>query len=322
MKRTVSICLAAVLAASAFAGCSGNSSPTARDSAKLKILTTIAPQYDWLVNITQGAKDVELTMLLDSGADLHSFQPSADDLYSISNADVFVYTGGESDKWVDKALKNSTDVLAVNLMELLGDKAKQEEAVEGMQTDGHEDSEEAAEYDEHIWLSLKNAEYVCEKICGKLSEKDSANKDVYEKNTKAYTQKLHKLENEYEKAVKDAKFNTLLFADRFPFRYLTDDCNLKYYAAFSGCSAETEASFETVKFLSDKLSELKLPAVMTIDGSDKKIAETVRENSSNKDAEILTLDSMQSMKSADIKNGNDYIKVMTNNLEVLKKALG
>ncbi len=301
MKKIVSIILAAALALSVFAGCSGKSD---KDKSKLKILTTIAPQYDWLKNLTDGAKDVELNMLLDTGADLHSFQPSTDDIYQISSCDVFVYTGGNSDKWVDNALKNNEKVLAINLMELLGDKAKEEETVEGMQAEEEEEEEGGKEYDEHIWLSLKNADYICEKITEKLSEKDSKNKDVYEKNQKSYSEKLKKLDGEYENSVRNAQNNTLIFADRFPFRYMTDDYKLKYYAAFVGCSAETEASFKTVKFLADKLTELKLPALMTIDGSDQKIAKT-----------------MQSMKHDDIEKGNDYIKVMKDNLEVLKKAL-
>ncbi len=302
MKKIVSIILAAALTLSVFAGCSGKSD---KDKGKLKILTTIALQYDWLKNLTDGAKDVELNMLLDTGADLHSFQPSTDDIYQISSCDVFVYTGGNSDKWVDNALKNNEKVLAINLMELLGDKAKEEETVEGMQAEEEEEEEGGKEYDEHIWLSLKNADYICEKI----------------KNQKSYSEKLKKLDGEYENSVRNAHNNTLIFADRFPFRYMTDDYKLKYYAAFVGCSAETEASFKTVKFLADKLTELKLPALMTIDGSDQKIAKTVRDTSEIKNAEILTINSMQSMKHDDIEKGNDYIKVMKDNLEVLKKAL-
>lgn len=332
MKRILTYLIIASLIVTAFSACSGNSSANkpydkSGDEAKFKIIATIAPEYDWVKNIVGDAENVEVNMLLDTGADLHSFQPSTEDIYQISTCDVFVYTGGESDKWVDGALKNSKDVLALNLMELLGDRAKEEETVEGMQEEEEEEEEnkgenEAPGYDEHVWLSLKNASALCTSISEKLGEKDTKNKETYEKNAKAYTEKLKKLDGEYENAVKSAKYNTLLFADRFPFRYMTDDYSLKYYAAFAGCSAETEASFETIKFLSDKLAELKLPAVMTIDGSDQKIAKTVRENSGNKTAEILTLDSMQSMKSDSIKSGNDYIKVMTNNLEVLKKALG
>ncbi len=325
MKILVSIITAAVLALSVFAGCSGNAGQ--KTGAKLKILTTIAPQYDWLTNITEGAKNVDVDMLLDNGIDLHSFQPSTDDIYQITSCDVFVYTGGESDKWADNALKNNTKVLAINLLDLLGSKAKEEQAVEGMQEEAHEENEdeeheEGSEYDEHVWLSVKNAEFLCEKISEKLGEKDSENKELYAKNTKEYIEKLKKLDAEYAEAVKKAKYDTLIFADRFPFRYLTDDYNLKYYAAFSGCSAETEASFETVKFLADKLTGLKLPAIMTIDGSDKKIAETVRETSDNKTAEIYSLNSMQSMRKSNVDKGDDYITAMEYNLDVLKKALG
>lgn len=325
MRKFISVILAAVLALCALGGCSGGKDPN--QGGKLKILTTIAPQYDWLKNITKGAKNVSVDMLLSNGIDLHSFQPSTDDIYQITSCDVFIYTGGESDSWVNNALKNNKKVLAINLLDLLGDKAKQEEAVEGMQEDKHktskkENQDEAPEYDEHVWLSIKNAEFLTEKLSGKLSEKDSDNKELYEQNTKEYIKKLQTLDAEFTDAIGKAKYNTLIFADRFPFRYLTDDYNLKYYAAFSGCSAETEASFETVKYLSDKLTELNLPAIMTIDGSDKKIAATVRETSDNKTAEIYSLNSMQSMRKSNVDRGNDYIEVMEYNLNVLKKALG
>ena len=325
MKRFLALILAVIMAATIFAGCS---SAPAKDEGKLNIVTTIFPEYDWVSNITSGAEDVNITLLLENGADLHSYQPTAEDIVKISSCDVFIYVGGESDKWVDDALKGATnkEMTVINLLDILGTKAKEEETVEGMQAekeekDGKEEAEEEAELDEHVWLSLKNASMLCGKISDKLSEKDAKNKELYSKNTENYLKKLNELDARY-KAVKDsAKYDTLIFADRFPFRYLIDDYNLKYYAAFSGCSAESEASFETVAFLAKKLDELKLPALMKIDGSDGKIANTVLQTSNQKNAQILELDSMQSVNKKDIEDGKTYLSIMESNLAVFTQAV-
>ena len=184
-----------------------------------------------------------------------------------------------------------------------------------------DDEEEEEEKDEHVWLSLKNASVLCDDIANELGNIDTANKDLYKSNAEAYKAELANLDSEYKAAVDSASVKTLLFGDRFPFRYLVDDYGLEYYAAFAGCSAESEASFETIVFLSEKTDELGLPAIMTIEGSDQKIAETVKENTSSKDQKILILNSLQSTTSADIENGTTYLSVMTENLEVLKEAL-
>ena len=148
-----------------------------------------------------------------------------------------------------------------------------------------------------------------------------ADKDIYEKNATDYISKLEALDAEYDNAVKSGSKKTVLFADRFPFRYLVDDYGLDYYAAFVGCSAETEASFETITFLSKKVDELGLSSILTIEGQDKKIADTVKQNTSKKDQEILTMDSLQSTTSKDVEGGVTYLSVMEGNLEVLKEAL-
>ena len=147
------------------------------------------------------------------------------------------------------------------------------------------------------------------------------NKDVYASNAAAYQEKLSDLDTEYQNTVDSAKQNTLLFADRFAFRYLVDDYGLNYYAAFSGCSAESEASFKTVTFLADKLDELGVKTVLTIEKSDDRIAQTVIENTETKDQKILELNSMQSITSDEIADGVTYLSVMEDNLNVLKEAL-
>lgn len=306
---------------------------------KLKIVCTIFPEYDWTRQILgERLDDTELTLLLKNGSDLHSYQPTVWDMVKISDADLFVYVGGESDFWVEDVLENAKnpDLKTLNLMEILETYIKEEEHVEGMQeVRGHEpeaeeehghDMEEAdhdheTEYDEHVWLSLRNAKIVCEAIKNALCELDEAYSSAYEQNFSDYSEKLQKLDAEYTETAEQASAPVLLFGDRFPFRYLADDYGLSYYAAFSGCSAETEASFETITFLAEKADELHLPAVLAIDGSDQKIARTIAGNTRTGDQEVLVLDSMQSVSEQDRKNGEDYLSIMNRNLGVLKKAL-
>ena len=347
----------------------------------LKIVTTIFPEYDWVREILgENPAGAEVTMLLDNGADLHSYQPTAEDIMRISTCDVFIYVGGESDKWVDDALKEAVnpDMKVIDLMDVVGDAAKEEEVIEGMESDDHDhedadhedadhedadhedadhedadhedadhedaDHEDAdyedadhedddhededhhheggeKEYDEHVWLSLKNAEKIVGAIAETLGTLDTANKAVYDSNAAAYRESLTKLDTEYKNAVDAGKTKTLLFGDRFPFRYMVDDYGLSYFAAFVGCSAETEASFETITFLSGKVDELGLKCVFKIDGSDGKIAETIVENTKTKDQKVLTLNSMQSITAQDMADGAKYLKIMEDNLSVLSEGL-
>ncbi|WP_407428942.1 metal ABC transporter substrate-binding protein [Treponema sp.] len=304
------------------------------DGQKLKIVTTIFPEYDWVKEIVgENADNIELTLLLNNGVDLHSYSPSVKDIAKIAGSDIFIYVGGESDEWVEDVLKNAKnpDLKAINLLEVLGERVKEEEIVEGMEHEHehnhhesehhHDEHEEEPEYDEHVWLSLRNAKILCGAICDALSEKDSANSSIYKANLLSYTKKLDALDSEYTKTVKTAGTKTLLFGDRFPFRYLVDDYGLTYYAAFAGCSAESEASFKTIAFLSEKVNELNLKSVCQIESGNGKIAKTVISNSKNKKAKVLTFDSMQSVTAKQIKKGADYLGIMEKNLSVLKEAL-
>lgn len=325
IKKILSAFICLILMTSIFAGC-GSSSGSDKDSQKLKIVTTIFPEYDWVRNILGDKKnDVDLTMLIDSGVDLHSYQPSTDDIVKISKCDIFIYVGGESDKWVDDALKQASnkDMVVIDLFDVLGDKLKEEEHKEGMQDEehDHDHDEEEKETDEHVWLSLKNAVTLCNAICDKICEKDAGNKDTYKDNTKAYTDKLTKLDEQYSEAVSGAKNKTLVFGDRFPFRYLVDDYGLDYYAAFAGCSAESEASFETVAFLAKKIDELELKYIFTLEGSKGDIAKTIKESTKSKDQQIVTLDSLQSVTKKDVDGGVTYLDEMEKNLNVLKDVL-
>ena len=339
MKKITALLLALMMLAGVLAGC-GKPQDTGK-AGKLKVVTTIFPEYDWVRAILgDKADNAEVTMLLDNGVDLHSYQPTADDIVKISDCDLFVYVGGESDGWVENALKNAANrnMKVINLLEVLGDSVKTEETVEGMQEDGHdhghshdehdEEHDEAEghdhgeEKDEHVWLSLKNAQALCVTLADALCAIDPDNKNTYIANAAAYRDKLAALDADYKAAVEGAAHKTVLFGDRFPFRYLVDDYGLRYYAAFAGCSAETEASFETVSFLAKKVDELGLPCVLTIEGTQHKIAETIVQNTAEKNQKVLTMDSMQSTTSKDVANGTTYLSVMEKNLSVLKEALG
>ena len=301
MKK-IFVLLAALLTAINFSGC-GTDKPA---SDKIKVVATIFPAYDWTREIIGGDEHFALTLLGGSGVDLHSFQPSAQDIMTIADCDVFIYVGGESDEWVGDALKQATNknMLVVKLLDALGDKIKQEEH------DGD------VEDDEHVWLSLRNAQILCDAITDALTKAAPAQVDTLKANDAAYKSKLAALDEKYREALTAAQGKTLLFGDRFPFRYLADDYGLKYFAAFAGCSAETEASFQTIKFLAGKVDELNLPCVLTIEGTNHKIAETIIASTARQNQKILVLNSMQGKI-----DGETYLSVMEKNLSVLKTAL-
>ena len=323
MKRITAIVLCIVLVCAAFCGCSANETKGENNGDKLKIVTTIFPIYDWVKNIAGAGAQVD--MLVDTGVDLHSFQPTVEDIMEIAECDVFIYVGGESDKWVDDALKEKSgqDTVVIKLMDVLKDKIKEEELKEGMEDaeEGEEEEEEEPEYDEHIWLSLKNAVISCEAIRDELSKADGKNSQNYKDNALSYIAGLNTLDGEYRQTAENAKVKTLVFADRFPFRYMVDDYGLDYYAAFLGCSAESEASFETIVFLSGKVDELGLKNIIKIEGSDGSIAQTVRDNTAGRDQKILTLDSLQSVTAQDAASGASYLDTMRKNLTALQTAL-
>lgn len=315
-----------------------NSEQAANNGKKISVVATIYPQYAWLKEILGNQADsLNLTLLVKNGMDLHSYKPSAADIATIAKADMIVYVGGESDKWIEKALEATPNEkrVQVNLLEALGDRVKAEEIVEGMQAEEehehhhehaeeHEDEHhhhEEAENDEHIWLSLKNAELLVMNLADALSKADTTHATEYHMNAALYIAKISALDAQYRAATDSAHFKTILFGDRFPFRYLVDDYGIKYFAAFVGCSAESEASFETVAFLAGKMDSLALPAIFTIDGSNGKIARAVLDASKkSKETPVLTLNSMQSIKNSQMDSAN-YLDIMRENLEVIKKAL-
>ena len=287
---------------------------------KLHIVCTIFPQYDWVRELTKGAQNVEVTLLEDSGADLHNFQPSAADKVSILNSDLFVYTGGESDDWARTLLENAEkDVRSLDLIEALGERALTEE--EGIEESGGHDHEHEDEIDEHIWLSVQNAQVLVSAIQEELCAVDEENAALYQSNAASYLAELSALEEAFEETISSAKRSVLVFADRYPFRYLAHDYGLTCYAAFSGCSAESEASFATILALVKHVEENALPYVVVLENSTQGIAKQVIDNTKSKDQGILVLNSLQSVTREDIESGATYLGLMKEDLAVLKTAL-
>ena len=334
MKKIIIILLSVALIAGMLAACGKPNDetttlPAAPAAEKHSVVTTIFPVYDWVRSLLGSrAADYDITMLLDSGVDLHNYQPSAADIVKISNCDVFIYVGGESDGWTQDVLAQAEnkDMIVINLLETLGDRVKAEEVKEGMEPEHEEEPDDAEdgeeeEYDEHVWLSLKNAAILCAYIADRLAEAAPEDKADIEANAAAYAEQLNALDARYEAAVNAAKVKTLLFGDRFPFRYLVDDYGLDYFAAFVGCSAETEASFETIAFLANKVDELGLNAIMQIETADGSIDETIKNTSKAKNQTIYTLDSLQSATAKDVADGKTYLGTMEANLATLTEAL-
>lgn len=325
-----------------------------KDGYAVSVVTNTFPAYDWVKNITEGT-DVEVTNLTDNGVSLHNYEPSAQDIEKIAKSNLFLYVGGESDEWAPDAAKQAPNAKVLNMLEILGDAVKEEEVKEGMEHDhdhehgdedhdhehgdedhdhehedadhddhdhdhdhDHEHDHEEIEYDEHVWLSVKNAKTISKAIADALCEIDAKNADTFKKNYEAYAAKLDALQNDFDEMRKVAKQDTILVADRFPFRYLVSDLDLDYFAAFVGCSAESEASFETISFLAQKVDELGLKHIIKLAGSDGKIADTVKNASMTKDQDIIEMTSMENASSND---GKTYIDYTQMNLDALKKAL-
>ena len=328
-KITAALLSGAVALGAASCGSGENVSSIGGDPDKIQVVCETFPAYDWARELTRGREDrFEITYLLEKGTDIHSFQPTAEDILRISKCDMFVYIGGESDRWTQDALAGASNkkMKKLALLETVGPSAKTEEVKEGMQAEEEEHEEsgehsEAPEYDEHVWLSVRNAAAVCEKMAAELSELDEAGRDTISADLSAYKEKLDALDRDFKALADGAKNRTLIFGDRFPFRYFTEDYGFDYYAAFAGCSAETEASFETVTFLSGKVDELGAKTVYTIENSDGRIARAVIDSSKAKDAKTAVLDSIQSLNSDRVRSGETYLSIMQKNYEVLKDTV-
>ncbi len=292
-----------------FSGC-----VTPTSSSELQILCTGFSAYDWVSQILNGTHHATVSLLGSNSADLHSYQATVADLAAISDCDLLVYIGGTSDTWVEEALKNPRNPNRKTLALLdLADRLDHEHS-EGTEEHDHED-------EEHVWLSIKYAIKAVDTIAQTMTEMDPANAEQYLANAQRYIQELQELDDRYQQCVDTAARKTLLFADRFPFRYLTEDYGLIYHAAFEGCSAEVEAGFSTIAFLAKKADELALPAILVIETGDQVIAQTVIDNTQTKNQQILILDSIQGNGKQRINSGMTYLGIMEQNLHVLQTAL-
>ncbi len=319
------LCCAAILCL-LLVSCSSVADPLVSSSAdtqekeNLEIVTTIFPLYDWVKEMSKDT-DAQITWLTDTGVDLHSYQPSAADIRKISDCDLLLYVGGTSDEWITEVLAEISNpkMHVVCLLDELSDLVLEEEQTEGMMAQSH--SQKHTDPDEHIWMSPSCAAVCCQCIAEELEEIAPDNKELYEANTSAYLSELDTLNAAYEEMTAQAARDTLLVADRFPFRYLTNEYHLNYYAAFSGCSAETGASFETIIFLADQIDEQNLPVILKLKESTPDLAETIRSASGKNNVQILSMDAMQSVTASDVENGVSYLSIMEDNFTVLQQAL-
>lgn len=329
MKRFVCTALVLMLVLSSLVGCE-----RADDDGKIEVVCTVFPIYDWVQNLLGECDDVSLRLLVNRGTDPHSYTPTPTDIAAIHACDVLIYVGGESDAWVNDVLETTKnrDIKIIGLLDMLGDRAHFEETVDGMQCEDedchdhehdheHEGGEEHGAYDEHVWLSLKNAALICDGLADELSCVLPDMSEQIRANCDEYIASLAALDSRFEETVAAKKDKLLIFADRFPFRYLIEDYSLDYFAAFSGCSADSEASFETVVFLSDKLRENGTGALIILESSTKDLADAIISNSGCEGVEILVMDSMQSITARDIDVGVTYLSIMEKNLAVISTAL-
>ncbi|NLW78707.1 MAG: zinc ABC transporter substrate-binding protein [Ruminococcaceae bacterium] len=323
--------LAAVLAIALLAGCApsgpaasgtpsaGTGQPAGAEPGKLSVVTTVFPQYDFTREIA--GDHITLTMLLPPGAESHSYEPTPQDIITIQNCDVFIYVGGESDAWIEDILASmdTADKTVLTLMDMV--EVKEELVVEGMEEehgDASPDEAEPAEYDEHVWTSPKNAMLIVQALADTLCTLDAANADAYRQNADAYLARLTELDAAFEAVVSTAARNTLIFGDRFPFRYFADAYGLSYYAAFPGCSTQSEPSAATVAFLIDKVKAEGIPVVFHIELSSEKMADTICEDTG---AQKRLFHSCHNVSKAELDAGTSYLSLMLQNVEALKEAL-
>lgn len=319
MRKMFTVITAMALFVLLITGCGAQKEqPTQKDDTKqpLKIVTTIFPPYDFASQITQGKASV--SMLLPPGAESHSYEPTPQDILKIQNCDVFIYTGGDADAWVDKILSSmdTSKMTIIKMMDCVP--TVEEQVVEGMQPDEDEAESSGPEYDEHVWTSPANAMKITQSISDELCKLDPDNKTYFQKNTQDYIDKIGKVDQEFKDIVSHASRKTIVFGDRFPLRYFADEYGLKYYAAFPGCSTETEPSVNTIKYLVDKVKAEKIPVVFYIEFSNHKTADSICEATG---AKALMFQSCHNVTKKDLDSGKSYVDIMTENAQKLKEAL-
>ncbi len=307
MKKYILIMI--ILSTVLLSGC------TKVEEKNLNIVAVNFPSYDFARAITKNSKDVKLEMLVNPGEEVHTFEPTPKDIIGIQKSDIFIYTGGESDNWVEDIIKDidKNKTIIIKLMDLV--ELKEEETTEGMEI---EEEHEEEEYDEHVWTSLKNSTKIIKQIEEIIEKKDSKNKNLYISNTDKYLSEINQVDQNITEIVNSSKRKELIFGDRFPLRYFTDDYNLKYYAAFPGCAEETEASAKTLKYLIDKVKEDNIPVVFKIEASNGLVANQIAEETKTK---VLEFNSAHNISKKEFDSGTTYVDIMKQNAKVLKEAL-
>lgn len=311
--------IAAVLTGAVLLG--GCGTPASVTTDKISVVCTNFPEYDWTMQLLAGHEEsFEVTYLLENGMDIHNYQPTAADVARISGCDLFICVGGESEYWVADVVTEAVnpDMQVIRLLDEID--ALEEELLPGMQT--REDDAEEPETDEHVWLSVKNAGRCCASISRALCALDSSHAQTYSANLAAYQAQLDALDAAFYETYAETETPVLVVADRFPFRYFIEDYPYTCYAAFAGCSAETEASFQTIAFLAEQADANGVDTIFTIEGGGSDIAQAVAANTKDCGKRIAKLNSLQSVTRRQIDDGATYISLMEENLTVLKEAAG
>ena len=310
MKKVLLV-LIIIIGAFAITGCNK------QDSNKITIIASSFPGYDFARALTKDIKNVEVKMLLKPGSEMHSYEPTPQDIININNSKLFIYIGGDSDNWIDGLLKdiNTDNTKLVKLMDLVD--LVEEEEVEGMEEE-HEEEEEETEYDEHVWTSPQNAITILKKLKEEIIKVEGIDNDKVEKNENYYEKELSNIDSQFKEIVLNAKRKEVIFGDRFPLRYFVDAYGLKYYAAFPGCSEQTEASAKTISFLIDKVKKDKIPVVFHIELSSGKIAQTIADETGTK---VLVFKTGHNISQSDFDAGITYVDIMKDNINVLREAL-
>ena len=317
--RLMAVILAAGIAAAAVTGCGVKQEEP--DDGKLKIVTTIFPQYDFVRAIAGGTGAVNVRMLLSPGEEVHSYEPTPLDIKEIQNCDLFIYVGAENDVWVDRILENMGDKRPETLRLVDLTETVAEESVEGMMEEKGHDHEESREEeaDEHVWTSPVKAAEITEAIAQKMAELDPPNADNYLANAQDYEAKILDLDAQFRQIAENAERKILVFGDRFPIRYFAEGYGLDYFAAFPGCSSESEPSASTLAFLIDKVREEEIPVVFSIEFSNGNIARAICESTG---AVQRTYNSCHNVTKEQMENGATYVSLMSENLEAVREALG
>ena len=316
MKRFLAVLLALTLAV----GLCGCADRQKTDDGRLQVVCSVFPYYDFARQI--GGDDVDVTLLVAAGKETHSFEPTPLDVITLSQADVFLYNGGESEQWVDDILSAAGENIAVTLPLMPQVSALAEEWAEGMEG-GHDDHDhdhdsDDIEYDEHVWTSPVLAKALCQAICGALCQADPAHQEGYQARLTDYLTQLDELDAAFREVVDAGHRRLLVFGDRFPLLYFCKEYDLDYRAAFHGCASDTEPSLATLKYLIDKVEDEDIPVVYTIELSSRKVANAIAEATG---AKVLTFHSCQTVSRAEFDGGATYLSLMEQNVEALREGL-